>query len=129
MAFDLGPNSKYPTPTETEKAQVRKALGISVEFKNVSTATYTLSTSDLDRFVRMTYVGGESKELTIPVYGENFLPVEGSLISIRNSSESNNLTLIPEGLITLNKASGAEIITPMTTAQILYIGDNTWDLL
>lgn len=127
--IDLGNNPIGSAPTDQETMQIRRALGISVTIVNVPTATYTLSNSDIDTITRMTYTGGEDKNVTIPNYWEGYTPLEGTLLTIRNASPSTNLTILVEGLITFNKPTGSEILPPQTTAQLLYVGDNTYDML
>lgn len=96
----------------------------------IATATHTLVTANVDKYLRFTYAGGDTRSVTIPMSGGAFVPAVGNIITIRNASSSTNLTVLAANVsITINKFAGAEAIAPQTSAQILYLGSDNWDII
>jgi hypothetical protein len=97
----------------------------------VSTAAHELVTADIDKYVRLTYAGGDARTVTIPLADVSFAPVTGNIITVRNTSATTSVTAGIEALGTLNYATGANIIGPKATAQFLCVdADNDeWDIL
>lgn len=93
----------------------------------ITGASHTLVTADQNYILRFTAVS--SKTLIVPVVDSEFDPVVNTILTIRNAN-AGNLTITAESLsVTLNKAVDSEVVAPYTTAQLLYLGSNNWDIL
>jgi hypothetical protein len=93
----------------------------------VATANHTLNINNRYGYTRFT--AGVAKTLTIPQVDESFPVLAGDVFSVRNA-EVGDITIVPVNIsVTLNHAPDGDVITPSTTAQLIYLGDNNWDIL
>jgi hypothetical protein len=102
-----------------------------VGITTISTAGHELVTANIDKYLRLTYAGGDPRTVTIPLADAQFTPVAGNIITVRNTSATTSVTAGVEALGTLNYAAGANILGPKATAQFLCVdADNDeWDIL
>ncbi len=100
-----------------------------------ATSVVTAINEDINGYVRLTASG--AKIFNVPSVDANFNAPVGCIITVRNASNTTgggNITLTPLAslalpLPTLNAAVGELVIPPQTTAQIIYAGNNVWDVL
>lgn len=90
----------------------------------VTAPTRVLAVGDQDALLRFTHAS--AKTLSLPANFDD--AALDSTFTIRNAS-ATNLTITPDLDVILNQADDAEIILPHTTAQLLYLGNDVWDLL
>jgi hypothetical protein len=92
-----------------------------VGIETVSTATHELVTANVDAYTRLTYAGGDARVVTVPEIGVGFAAVVGSLVTLRNTSATTSVTIEPGLTTTLNYETGAEVIGPQATAQLICV--------
>lgn len=105
------------------------------EFPNVTVRAVTALISsaltiDVNGYVRFTGVG--AKTFNVSATTGTFVPQVGCIITLRNAAISGNVTIASFPLTggpVLNSTIGGLVIPPGTTAQIMYQGDNVWDVL
>jgi hypothetical protein len=95
----------------------------------ISGSTYTISVSDVGVYVRKYH--DTNHFIIIPLLTPSNILIAGSSITVRNSGLSS-LTLSANNISTVlnyDISYSANIIDPKNTAQILYLGDNNWDII
>lgn len=95
----------------------------------ISGSTYTISVSDAGIYIRKYH--NTTHSVIIPLLTPSNILRAGSSITVRNSGLSS-LTLSANNISTVlnyDISYSANIIDPKNTAQILYLGDNNWDII
>jgi hypothetical protein len=110
--------------TDGEDGQDGQDLTTTAEVVTIPAAEHLITTVNVDKYLRFT--SASAKTVKIPVLS---IPV-GSLLTVRNVG-SGDLTLQSEPplAITLNAFSGGLVLATNTSAQLIYVGANEWDLL
>jgi hypothetical protein len=95
----------------------------------ISGSTYTISVSDVGVYVRKYH--STNHFIIIPLLTPSNILIAGSSITVRNAGLSS-LTLSANNINTIlnyDLSYSANIIDPKNTTQIIYLGDNTWDII
>ena len=106
---------------------VNNINGSLINVLSLSGYTYTLKLSDLGYYIRKYHT--DSHTIIIP--SNQNVPFQiGSTFVIRNTS-LNSLTISGSNGVTLNYFTdlSANILDQNTSAQIIYIGNNIWDII
>jgi hypothetical protein len=95
--------------------------------QTIYNTSYSLQLSNVNSYIRKHH--NLNHTIVIPASSQVAFPV-GSIIFIRNAS-TNNLTLSTDSGVMLTYAVdlSANILKQHSTAQIIYVGDNTWDII
>jgi hypothetical protein len=99
----------------------------SINIANVSGLTYTLQLSDAGAYIRKSHDSPHS--ITVP-HNDTTEYTIGTSIVIRNAC-SNVLTISGASGVDLSyfEDLSANIVDPNSSAQIIYIGTNNWDIV
>ena len=127
-------SSKWNNTTSVVQANsaswVSGVSGVSSTLINfISGFTYTISVSDAGLYVRKYH--DTTHFVIIPVFTPSNILRTGSSITVRNAGLSS-LTLSANNINTIlhyDLSYSANIIDPKNTTQIIYLGDNTWDII
>lgn len=111
-------NPETPGLPDNPSNYIRKADQV-----NAAGATRTFLYSDIGNYVRRTHTGGMTD--TVPANATTAFPVN-TIITIRNTTAAQVLTLAAAGGVTLN---GQLSIAALGTAQLWKVGTNEWDIL
>jgi len=98
-----------------------------VAITTITGTTHTLVTEDAEKYLRFT--SNSAKTLVIPAAGDDFVIPANTLFTIRNAGSLDLTIMATAPEVLLKKRDGADVLVPFTTAQILYIGANEWDIL
>lgn len=93
---------------------------------NTSQTSYTLGNAAENAYVRLT--ANSSKAVYIPLVSGGFAPAIGSVFSVRNVGTGNATWTSSFPGVTIIKLAGAELIPTGSTGQVMYLGDNTWEI-
>ena len=93
----------------------------------ITAADHTLVAANSLAYLRFTSTA--TKRLLIPSLGTTI--TAGDIITVRNAGATGDITIEPVALstATLNFTIGAEVVAPKTTAQLIYLGSDNWDIL
>jgi hypothetical protein len=94
---------------------------------NIDSQDYTILPENFSGYIRKSF--NDVHTIYVPTDNNNFTP--GASITIRNAGLSA-LTILPLNsnvVINYDNTYAANVIDPKNTAQLLYIGDNNWDLI
>lgn len=95
-----------------------------VTVKAISAISHQIDSSDINKLLRFTASG--SKTVTIPL---DLVAEINSMVTLRNANDGV-LTINPENLsVTINVEAGGNIVDWNTTAQMLLVAPNVWDIL
>ncbi len=89
---------------------------------------YTLTINDRGCLIRFTAPG--SKSLFIPGIGVGgFAPAKGATFTVRNASDGGTVTIaqLPGSAVNIACETGANILAPKTTGQLVHVTDSTND--
>lgn len=119
----------------TDNSSVTKKITLSnistyinkLPVQTIYDTSYSLQLSNVNSYIRKHH--NLNHTIVIPTSSQVSFPV-GSVIFIRNTS-TNNLTLStdPGVMLTYTVDLSANILRQHSTAQIIYVGDNTWDII
>jgi hypothetical protein len=99
------------------------SLGVGASILTLSGAIHTLTESDSQRVLRFT--NNSTKTVLLP---SGFTGQSGSIYTIRNAG-IGNLTISALDIQAVNSLSGAEIVSFNTTAQVVFVESNVWDIM
>ena len=105
------------------------AQGGATTINSITGVTYTLAISDAGSYVRKYYT--DIHYVIIPLLSPGTLLTTGNSITVRNTGLSS-LTLSAAStstVINYDATYAANIVEPKNTAQLLYLGDNNWDII
>lgn len=91
---------------------------------NDQVANYTLVLSDAQKYIRMTLASANT--LTVPPNASVAFPI-GTVIQVRQAG-SGQTTFIPDTGVTINTAETLKLRKQGSTASLIKVGTNTWDL-
>lgn len=97
-------------------------LTVTLAVKSVTASTYTVVADDVGVYLRFESTG------TATVSLPPMAVAVGALLSLRNA-RTGDITITPNLGVTVNAIGGLLSVLPNTTAQLVHIGDNVWDLL
>jgi hypothetical protein len=102
-------------------------LNVNAAITTVTASTYTPVTADKLSYLRFT--ADVAKTLVLPVTGGPLVLNAGDVITVRNAGDAN-LTISPANIsVSINFDGTANVVTPSTTAQLIYLGNEQWDIL